>query len=72
MKKMFAILLIIVLGIALGVEVAVLKIKAAPWQPTLDQGKPAAGSSTTHGDKPGTKATQVGRVPAVAGLAGGD
>jgi hypothetical protein len=70
MKKIFAILLIVVLGIALGVGIAMLKIKAAPWNPTLDNGGPATGTTTTNGSKPVTKAAQVGYAPVAAGFAG--
>jgi hypothetical protein len=38
MKKILAILLTILLGIALGVGVATLRIKAAAWNPTHDEG----------------------------------
>ncbi len=47
MKKILAILLIIALGVALGVGIAVLKIKSAPWNPVIDEGRPPAGTSTT-------------------------
>ncbi len=69
MKKVFAILLIIVLGIALGVGVAMLRIKAAPWNPKLDEGEPATGPSNTGGDKPGTKVTQLGPATVAARVA---
>jgi flagellar basal body-associated protein FliL len=39
MKKILAILLIIVLGIALGVGIATWRIKASPWDPTRDEGR---------------------------------
>ena len=66
MKKVLAILLIIVLGIALGVGVAMLRIKASLWNPKLDEGEPAAGASNAGGDKPGTKVTQFGPAAVAA------
>jgi hypothetical protein len=51
MRKILAILLIIFLGIALGVGVARLRIKAAPWNPTLDEGGQGARPSSSKSDK---------------------
>ena len=66
MKKLLAILLIVLLGVGLGVGVAMLRIKTAPWNPALDEGGPAAGPSNTKGDKPRTKAAQIGGISAAA------
>jgi hypothetical protein len=66
MKKVFAILLIIVLGIALGVGLAILRIRSTPWNRASDEGEPAAGASSQTGDRPGTKAARIavkGTVP---------
>ena len=38
MRKIFAIFLTILLGVALGVGIATLRIGTASWKPTLDQG----------------------------------
>jgi hypothetical protein len=62
MKKVFAILLIVLLGVALGVGMATLRIKAAPWNPGLDQGEPAAAPPSKSGDKPAMKVAQIGRA----------
>lgn len=59
MKKVLAILLIIALGIALGVGVAMLRINGARWNPKPDEGEPAAGSSNTDDGQSETKITQV-------------
>ena len=69
MKKIFAILLIVVLGIALGVGIAMLKLKAAPWNPTLDNGGPATGTSTTNSNRSATGVAQVGYAPVAARFA---
>lgn len=66
MKKILAILLIILLGIALGVGVAMLRIKTAPWNPAIDEGVPAARPSSTKGDEPATKAAQIGGISVAA------
>jgi hypothetical protein len=50
MKKIFAILLIVALGVALGVGIAMLKIKSAPWNPASDEGKLPAGTSSTKAE----------------------
>ena len=66
MKQVFAVLLIIVVGIALGIGVAALRIKTSPWNPALDEGGPAAGPSSTKGDKPRARIAQVGGISAAA------
>ena len=66
MKKVFAFLLIILLGIALGVGMATLRIKAAPWNPALDEGEPAPGPPSKSGDTPATKVAQIGRAAGAA------
>jgi hypothetical protein len=68
MKKIFSILLIVVLGIALGVAIAMLKLKAAPWNPTLDNGGPATGTST-NSNRSATGVAQVGYAPVAARFA---
>ncbi len=69
MKKVLAILLIIVLGVALGVGVAMLRIRSSPWDRASDEAEPATGASSKTRDKPGTKAAQVGRLPMAARFA---
>jgi hypothetical protein len=67
MKKVLAILLIVLLGIALGVGVATLRLRSAPWNPVPDEGEPATGPSSTSG-KPATKVAQFSRPAVVAGF----
>ena len=57
MRSILAILLIILLGIALGVGVAALRIRTASWNPTLDQSGRDARPSNTKGGKPAPKVT---------------
>jgi len=59
MRKILAILLIILLGVALGIGVAALRIRTASWNPTLDKGGQDARPSNTEGGKPAPKVAQV-------------
>ena len=69
MRKILAILLIIVLGIALGIGVATLRIRTASWNPTLDEGGQDARPSNTEGGKPPAKLTQIPYLRIVARFA---
>jgi hypothetical protein len=69
MKKLLVILVIVVLGVALGVGVATLRIKATPWNPALDEGEPAARPSSQGGDKHETKAAESGHRQGAARFA---
>ena len=66
MKKMLAILLIILLGIALGVGVATLRIKTAPWNPALDEGGRPQGHRARTATSLRTKAAQIGGMSVAA------
>jgi hypothetical protein len=69
MKKIFAIFLIILLGIALGVGVAILRIKTATWNPAADERGQDAKPSRTEGDKPAAKVSQVSASRSLQALA---
>jgi uncharacterized protein YneF (UPF0154 family) len=49
MRTILAIVLIILLGIALGVGVATLRIRATPWKPPRDDGQDARPLSSQSG-----------------------
>jgi len=69
MKKILAILLIILLGVALGVSVATLRIRTASWNPALDEGGQDARPPSTEGGKPEPKLTRIPHLPIVARFA---
>jgi hypothetical protein len=60
MRKVLAVLLVILLGIALGVGVATWRLKASPWNPTPDQGGQEMRPSSSEG---GNAASQFARLP---------
>jgi hypothetical protein len=69
MKKFFAIILVILLGIALGVGVAALRIKTATWNPAADEAGQNAKPARTEGGKPATKVSQVSKLRSSQALA---
>ena len=69
MKKILAILLIILLGVALGVGIATLRIRTASWNPAFDEGGQDARPSNTEGGKPGPRLTQISHLRIAARFA---
>lgn len=70
MKKTLAIPLIIILGFALGVGVAMSRLKASPWNPALDEGETAAPTLEKDGKKPAKKVGQIGHTAVLARFCG--
>jgi hypothetical protein len=62
MRKLLAICLIILLGIALGVAVAKLRIRAAQWNPTRDEGGQDARSSKAEVGQPAASLAQIPKL----------
>jgi hypothetical protein len=56
MRTAFAVVLVILLGIAFGVGAAVLRIKSAPWNPALDQRMESAATVGAKSNEPHPKA----------------